>query len=144
MAMGIIVYVPNIITITRCSCSRHHWLIVADKPFTAFVVFLIAGLTDAVDGSCRRFGWKTELGAYWTRLRQALLMRLCGARIYGHLPAGRHSRLQRDMLIIGSVFWLAGLDRTMPVHPHSSARSTPRCRSGLRARGSPERGLALG
>src|SRR5258705_6000842 len=70
------VYVPNIITVTRLFLVPVIiWLIVADKPFTAFVVFLVAGLTDAVDGFlARRFGWQTELGAYLDAIADKALL----------------------------------------------------------------------
>ncbi len=142
-------YVPNIITITRLFLVPVIiWLIVAEKPFTAFVVFLVAGLTDAVDGFlARRFGWQTELGAYLDAIAdKALLMSVYVALgFYGHLPAWLVILVfSRDMLIIGAVMlgWL--LDRTMPVHPHIISKVNTALQIGLAVLVLAERGLGLG
>ncbi len=142
-------YVPNIITITRLFLVPVIiWLIVAEKPFTAFVVFLVAGLTDAIDGFlARRFGWQTELGAYLDAIAdKALLMSVYVALgFYGHLPAWLVILVfSRDMLIIGAVMlgWL--LDRTMPVHPHIISKVNTALQIGLAVLVLAERGLALG
>ena len=142
-------YVPNIITITRLFLVPVIiWLIVAEKPFTAFVVFLIAGLTDAVDGFlARRFGWQTELGAYLDAIAdKALLMSVYVALgFYGHLPAWLVILVfSRDMLIIGAVMlgWL--LNRTMPMHPHLISKANTALQIGLAVLVLAERGLALG
>lgn len=142
-------YVPNIITITRLFLVPVIiWLIVADKPLTAFVVFLVAGLTDAIDGFlARRFGWQTELGAYLDAIAdKALLMSVYVALgYYGHLPAWLVILVfSRDMLIIGAVMlgWL--LDRTMPLHPHLISKVNTALQIGLAVLVLAERGLALG
>lgn len=142
-------YVPNIITITRLFLVPVIiWLIVAEKPFTAFVVFLVAGLTDAVDGFlARRFGWQTELGAYLDAIAdKALLMSVYVALgYYGHLPVWLVILVfSRDMLIIGAVMlgWL--LDRTMPLHPHLISKVNTALQIGLAVLVLAERGLALG
>jgi cardiolipin synthase len=143
------VYVPNIITITRLFLVPVIiWLIVADKPFTAFVVFLVAGLTDALDGFlARRFGWQTELGAYLDAIAdKALLMSVYAALgFYGHLPAWLVILVvSRDMLIIGAVMlgWL--LDRAMALHPHLLSKVNTALQIGLAVLVFAERGLALG
>lgn len=142
-------YVPNIITITRLFLVPVIvWLIVADKPFTGFVVFLIAGLTDALDGFlARRFGWQTELGAYLDAIAdKALLMSVYASLgFYGHLPAWLVILVvSRDMLIIGAVIlgWL--LDRPMPLHPHLLSKVNTALQIGLAVLVLAERGLALG
>ena len=141
-------YVPNIITITRLFLVPVIiWLIVADKPFTAFVVFLIAGLTDAVDGFlARRFGWQTELGAYLDAIAdKALLMSVYVALgFYGHLPAWIVILVfSRDMLIIGAVMlgWL--MERPMPMHPLFISKANTALQIGLAVVVLAERGLAL-
>jgi len=143
------VYVPNIITITRLFLVPVIvWLIVADKPFTAFVVFLFAGLTDALDGFlARRFGWQTELGAYLdANADKALLMSVYAVLgFYGHLPAWLVILVvSRDMLIIGAVMlgWL--LDRAMALHPNLLSKLNTALQIALAVLVLAERGLALG
>jgi cardiolipin synthase (CMP-forming) len=143
------VYVPNIITITRLFLVPVIiWLIVAEKPFTAFVVFLVAGLTDALDGFlARRFGWQTELGAYLDAIAdKALLMSVYATLgFYGHLPAWLVILVvSRDMLIIGAVIlgWL--LDRAMALHPLRLSKVNTALQIALAVLVLAERGLALG
>lgn len=142
-------YVPNIITITRLFLVPVIvWLIVADKPFTAFVVFLFAGLTDALDGFlARRFGWQTELGAYLDAIAdKALLMSVYAVLgFYGHLPAWLVILVvSRDILIIGAVMlgWL--LDRAMALHPNLLSKLNTALQIALAVLVLAERGLALG
>lgn len=142
-------YVPNIITITRLFLVPVIiWLIVADKPFTAFVVFLVAGLTDALDGFlARRFGWQTELGAYLDAITdKALLMSVYAALgFYGYLPAWLVILVvSRDILIIGAVIlgWL--LDRAMALHPQRLSKVNTALQIGLAVLVLAERGLQLG
>ena len=41
------------------------WLIVTHEMTAAFVLFLLAGVSDAADGYlAKRFQWSTELGSY--------------------------------------------------------------------------------
>lgn len=142
-------YVPNIITITRLFLVPVIlWLIVAEKPFTAFVVFLFAGLTDALDGFlARRFGWQTELGAYLDAIAdKALLMSVYAVLgFYGHLPAWLVILvISRDILIIGAVMlgWL--LDRAMALHPNLLSKVNTALQIALAVLVLAERGLALG
>ena len=59
-------YLPNIITIGRIfTVPVMIWLIVTGNLLAAFLLFVVAGLSDALDGYlARRFNWQTELGAY--------------------------------------------------------------------------------
>ena len=73
----------------------------------AFVLFLLAGLSDAADGYlAKRFQWRTELGAYLDPIADKLLL----ISIYvtlgfaNHLPAWLViAVVSRDILIIGAV-----------------------------------------
>ena len=58
--------IPNALTLARIILvPLIVWLIITHEMATAFVLFLLAGLSDAVDGYlAKRFGWQTELGAY--------------------------------------------------------------------------------
>ncbi len=116
------IYLPNIISIIRLFLVPVIiWLIVTNKLFGAFLVFLVAGLTDALDGFlARRFGWRTELGAYLDPVAdKALLVSVYAALgFFGHIPAWLVILvISRDLLIIGAVMlsWLLG--RTGSIHP---------------------------
>ena len=53
LTLGRIVLVPLVV-----------WLIISHEMLWAFVVFLLAGVSDALDGFlAKRFNWHTELGA---------------------------------------------------------------------------------
>jgi cardiolipin synthase (CMP-forming) len=62
--------IPNVITIIRLFLVPLVVLmIVQGRMQAAFVLFLTAGISDAVDGAiARRFDMKSELGAYHDRL----------------------------------------------------------------------------
>ena len=58
--------IPNTLTFARIvSVPLLIWLIIEGDFFAAFVVFMLAGLSDAADGYlANRYGWRTELGAF--------------------------------------------------------------------------------
>lgn len=68
--------IPNAVTLFRVALVPvAMWLIINDKPQSAFWVFLIAGVSDAVDGYlAKRFGWETELGRYLDPMADKLLL----------------------------------------------------------------------
>ena len=57
--------IPNLITIIRIlSIAPICWLLWVDSYQLAFILLVIAGLSDALDGFlARRYGWFTKLGA---------------------------------------------------------------------------------
>jgi len=87
----------------------------------AFFVFAAAGATDALDGFlAKRFGWRTELGAYLDPLADKLLL----VSIYivlglaGHLPVWLViAVVSRDLLIVGAFLLTWILDRPLEVRP---------------------------
>jgi cardiolipin synthase len=113
---------PNIITIGRILLvPLIVWLIVSDQALLAFIAFVIAGVSDGVDGFiAKRFSQTTELGAYLDPLADKLLL----VSIYvslgmqGALPAWLAILVvSRDVLIIGALMlsWL--LDKPVEVVP---------------------------
>ena len=58
--------IPNALTLARIVLvPLIVWLIISHEMAAAFVLFLLAGLSDAADGDlAKRFGWDTELGTY--------------------------------------------------------------------------------
>jgi cardiolipin synthase len=67
---------PNFITLGRViSVPVIFWLLVTGKAKAAFIVFVLAGISDAVDGYlAKRFDSRTELGAYLDPLADKLLI----------------------------------------------------------------------
>lgn len=90
------------------------WAIASGEMLAAFVLFLLAGLSDAVDGFlAKRFNMASELGAYLDPLADKTLV----VSIYVTLGiAGTIPRwlvilvVSRDIMIVGAVMlsWLIG------------------------------------
>ena len=68
--------IPNLITLGRILLVPVVvWAITAGEMRIAFVLFLAAGITDAIDGFlAKRFGMATELGAYLDPLADKVLI----------------------------------------------------------------------
>jgi cardiolipin synthase (CMP-forming) len=101
-------YLPNLLTLLRILLvPLTIWLIVAGELRGAFVVFLLAGATDALDGFiAKRYGWTTELGAYLDPLADKLLL------VSSYVALGLHALLpawlvilvvSRDVLIVSAI-----------------------------------------
>ncbi len=112
---------PNFITLGRVILVPVvFWLLLSGNMQAAFFLFVIAGISDGVDGYlAKRFGWTTELGAYLDPLADKLLL-VC---IYIALGVGTQIPLwlviavvTRDVLIVIGVVlsWLLA----NPVHIH--------------------------
>lgn len=105
--------IPNLITLGRVILVPIvFWLMLSGEMQAAFVLFVLAGVSDAVDGFlAKRFGWATELGAYLDPLADKLLI-VCvfvalGAS--GKLPSWLViAVVTRDILIVTAVVlsWL--------------------------------------
>src|ERR1043165_2429801 len=87
----------------------------------AFVLFLAAGISDAVDGFlAKRFGMATELGAYLDPLAdKAMLVSIYVALgITGALPAWLVILVvSRDIMIVGAVILSWVVDKPVPLRP---------------------------
>jgi cardiolipin synthase len=110
LTLGRIVLVPVVM-----------WLIVTHEMMAAFVLFLLAGASDAADGFlAKRYNWRTELGAYLDPIAdKALLVSIyVTLGFYGHLPAWIViAVVSRDILIIGAFLLSWVLSRPVPIHP---------------------------
>lgn len=113
---------PNLITVARIlSVPVVVWAITSGEMLFAFIVFLAAGISDAVDGFlAKRFGWTTELGAYLDPLADKALI----VSIYIALGISEAVPrwlvilvVSRDIMIIGAVMlsWL--VDKPVAVKP---------------------------
>ena len=114
--------VPNLITISRILLVPITvWLMISQEFGWAFAVFLIAGVSDGVDGFlARRLGAQTELGTYLDPIADKLLL----ASVYGVLgilkvlPAWLVVMvISRDVLIIGGVLLARLLDKPFAIKP---------------------------
>lgn len=115
--------IPNFITIARILLVPVVvWAIGSGQMLIAFVLFLIAGVSDGVDGFlAKRFGMASELGAFLDPLADKVLL----VSIY--IALGIADALpqwlvilvvSRDLLIIGGIMvsWL--VDKPIAVKPH--------------------------
>ncbi len=114
--------IPNTLTLARIvSVPLVVWLIITHEMSAAFVLFLLAGLSDAADGYlAKRFGWHTELGAYLDPIAdKALLVSIyITLGLSGHLPAWLViAVVSRDILIIGAFILSWMLSRPVTVYP---------------------------
>jgi len=107
--------IPNLITLGRILLVPVVvWAIYTDYPLLAFILFLVAGVSDAVDGYlAKRFQMTSELGAYLDPLADKTLI----VSIYvtlgiaGNIPVWLVILVvSRDIMIIGAVMlsWLLG------------------------------------
>lgn len=107
--------IPNLITLARILCvPLIVWAITAGEMMGAFILFLAAGISDAVDGFlAKRFNMASELGAYLDPLAdKALIVSIYVALgITEALPRWLVILVvSRDIMIIGAVIltWLIG------------------------------------
>jgi len=114
--------IPNTITFARiASVPLLTWLIIDHDFFAAFVVFMLAGISDAADGYlAKRYGWHTELGAYLDPIAdKALLVTMfVTLGLAGYLPVWLVIVVvSRDVLIVGAIelAWL--MQRPVLVKP---------------------------
>jgi cardiolipin synthase len=114
--------IPNTLTLARIiAVPLLVWLIIDHELFWAFLVFMLAGLSDAADGFlAKRYGWKTELGAYLDPIAdKALLVTIfVTLGLTGHLPVWLViAVVSRDILIVGAVMLAWMMSRPMSVRP---------------------------
>ena len=110
ISLGRLVLVPIVVT-----------LIIQPEWQLAFALFLVAGVSDAIDGwLAKRFDLRSELGAYLDPLAdKALLVSIyVSLAIVGVLPATIAILVvSRDVMIVGAVMisWL--LDKPVAIRP---------------------------
>ncbi len=114
--------IPNLLTVARfCLVPVVVYMIGQGQWTLAFAVFVIAGLTDAVDGFiARKFDQRTVLGAYLDPLAdKALLVSIyVTLAVGGVIPSWLAILVvSRDVMILGAVMvsWL--LDNPVEINP---------------------------
>jgi cardiolipin synthase len=115
--------IPNLITLGRILLVPIVvWAIASGRLQVAFLLFMAAAISDAVDGFlAKRFGMKTELGAYLDPLADKVLI----VSIYvtlgitGVIPLWIVILVaSRDFMIVGAIMlsWLIGMP--VAIKPH--------------------------
>jgi cardiolipin synthase len=109
------VSIPNLITLARILLVPILvWAITSDEMRLAFLLFLAAGVSDAVDGFlAKRFGMASELGAYLDPLAdKALIVSIyVSLGFVGAIPPGLVILVvSRDLMIVAAILlsWLIG------------------------------------
>jgi cardiolipin synthase (CMP-forming) len=119
---GAVLNLPNLITIGRIlMVPVVVWAIASNEMKAAFVLFLLAGVSDAVDGFlAKRFHMKSELGAYLDPLADKVLI----VSIYVALGITESIPrwivilvVSRDILIVGGIMVASLLGKPMWVRP---------------------------
>ena len=113
---------PNLVTLARMLMTPLAVLMIISQRFMpAFLVFILAGISDAIDGFiAKKFNLRSELGAYLDPLAdKALLISIyVSLAIYAGLSAWiAITVVTRDVMILVAVLvsWL--LDRPVEIRP---------------------------
>jgi cardiolipin synthase len=114
--------IPNLITLARILLVPVVvWAIAVGEMRLAFILFLVAGLSDAVDGFlAKRFGMATELGAYLDPLAdKAMVVSIyVTLAIVGAIPLWLVILVvSRDIMIVGAVILSWVVDRPIALRP---------------------------
>ncbi len=104
------------------------WAITAGEMRIAFLLFLLAGLSDLVDGYlAKRFNMATELGAYLDPLAdKALIVSIyVTLGIAGAIPPWLVILVvSRDIMIVSAVILSWVMDKPVPLKPGPNTSST--------------------
>lgn len=143
------VSIPNLITLMRAMLVPVvFWLLLAGYIEAAFLAFVIAGMSDAVDGLlARRFGWQTELGAYLDPLADKLLIVsiFVALGVRGALPSWLViAVVSRDVLILLGIIvsWL--MNKPIKIDPLGVSKATTVSQLALAAVVLADEGFSLG
>lgn len=113
---------PNLITLSRIVLVPVTIVMIADRAWmSALVLFLLAGVSDALDGFlARSFNLRSELGAYLDALAdKALLISIYVAlAVVGVIPASIAIVVaSRDIMIMGAVVVSWVMHRPVEIRP---------------------------
>lgn len=113
---------PNLITLARlCAAPVMVWLILDDAWMAAFVVFVLAGLSDALDGFiAKRFRAGTRVGGFLDPLADKVMLVsvFVALGLSGRLPAWLVILVVfRDLFIIGGALLVHTLTGRLEMEP---------------------------
>ncbi|WP_370196559.1 MULTISPECIES: CDP-alcohol phosphatidyltransferase family protein [Aurantimonas] len=113
---------PNIITIARlCGVPVLIWALIERDWTLAFAIFVVAGLSDAVDGViARRWNQQSELGLYLDPIADKVLLVsvFVGLALLERLPGWLAiAVVSRDLLIVAAVLLSYVMGRPVTVRP---------------------------
>lgn len=113
---------PNLITLGRLlAVPLVVWLVITDRYLEAAIIFVLAGISDAVDGFiAKRFGSTSVLGAYLDPLadKTLLVSIFLTLGFKGVLPPWLIvAVVSRDILIVGAVILSWMLNNPVAVKP---------------------------
>ncbi|MCF8468817.1 MAG: CDP-alcohol phosphatidyltransferase family protein [Sneathiella sp.] len=124
------------------------WLILADQMYAAFITFVIAGASDALDGMiAKQFDLVTPLGTYLDPLADKILL----VSIY--ITLGMQEDLpswlvilvvSRDILIIGGIMLTFLMELNMVISPSNISKLNTFCQISLAAIVLGDKGLDFG
>jgi cardiolipin synthase len=114
--------IPNVLTVLRLLMVPLIVLLMIEHQMRlAFVLFVIAGLTDGLDGFlAKRYGWTTELGAWLDPAAdKALLVSIyVTLGLFGTIPLWLvFLVVSRDLLIIGAIMLSWMMNRPVKMKP---------------------------
>lgn len=114
--------IPNFLTLLRILLvPLVIWAIATGQMALALAAFVLAGVTDAVDGYiAKHFDQQTELGAYLDPLADKTLIVsiYVSLAIYGFIPPWVAILVvSRDIMIVGAVLLATLLDRPLAIQP---------------------------
>lgn len=114
--------IPNILTLLRILLVPVVvWAISQGQMGVALAAFVVAGVTDAVDGYiAKHFNQQTELGAYLDPLADKTLIVsiYVSLAIFGFIPPWVAILVvSRDIMIVGAVVLSTLVEKPLPIHP---------------------------
>jgi cardiolipin synthase (CMP-forming) len=143
------VTIPNFITLGRVILVPViFYLLVSNETKAAFFVFVLAGVSDGVDGFlAKRFGWQTELGAYLDPMADKLLLvsMFVALSVQGLLPVWLAiAVVSRDILIVLGVLLAWVMGQPVPIHPLMVSKANTTAQIVLAATVLADEGFGLG
>lgn len=122
------VSIPNLITLVRIILVPViFWLLLSKRLDLAFVVFVIAGISDAVDGYlAKRYHWESVIGAHLDPLADKLLIVsvFLALGFSGDIPVWLViAVVSRDILIVIAVVLAWGLGHPLDVKPYRISKA---------------------
>ena len=122
VARTIFAQLPNALSLARLACAPAMvWAIVASEHAAAFWIFLLAGVSDALDGFlAKRFKLHSVLGAYLDPIadKTLLVTTYVMLAIYGWLPVWLVALVVfRDLLIVGGALLVRIVTHSLSMQP---------------------------